>query len=331
MFIQPDGVESITSIYFCPKCHLFSVRGVHKKAKFARHIKACDGKFHSDLLLDKVAQPYCPAILANPVVEYCMAYNRTWKPYHGFITYDFETVEDIVDSYITASTQLNSTLSPISVASCSHFQSGHQTTDHFDACDPEFIPKWIMSLFHHADEMLHEKHEFLSQMLYNKRASDDTVKSLHKLDTHTTCNNVYGYNSSRFDSNLFKEYFNYSFGKVSWHVDSPIGTGSILKQFILTSSSFNARLRFLDAQAFVAGGILKEFAKDFGNAGDDKGIFPYEAINTTNYNEILSKQEPFEHSDFFSTLRTRSTSRIIVTLLLDGITCCTITIRMSRS
>ena len=70
-----------------------------------------------------------------------------------------------------------------------------------------------------------------------------------------------------------------------WTVESPIGTGSSLKQFILTANSTDARLRFVDAQAFIAGGTLKAFAKDFGGADDDKGVFPYEAITTDNFND----------------------------------------------
>ena len=30
--------------------------------------------------------------------------------------------------------------------------------------------------------------------------------------------------------------------------------------------------------------------------------FPYEAINTSNYNEVLNKSEPFEYNDFYSYL-----------------------------
>ena len=278
MYIQPDGVESITSIYFCPKCHLYSVRGDNKKAKLNKHIKHCDGKFHAELMLDKVAQPYCPGILKNGVVEYCLAYNIKWQPYHGFITYDFETVENIINNHISTATQLNSTLIPISVASCVHLESVSNTTIHFDARDNEFVQRWLSSLFKHADQMLSEKLEFYSLMLYNKPASDATIKSLHKLDANINCINVYGFNSSRFDSNLFKTYFNYEFNNMHWTVESPIGTGSSLKQFILTANSTDAKLRFVDAQAFIAGGTLKAFAKEFGGVDDNKGVFPYEAI-----------------------------------------------------
>ena len=126
-------------------------------------------------------------------------------------------------------------------------------------------------------------------MLYHQHANDITIKALHKLNHHINDINVYGFNSSRFDSNLFKQYFNYTFEGTSWKVESPIGTGNSLKQFVLVSNTTDARLRFVDAQVFVAGGTLKAFAKEFGSIDNgDKGVFPYEAINSSNYNEVLS-------------------------------------------
>jgi hypothetical protein len=54
---------------------------------------------------------------------------------------------------------------------------------------------------------------------------------------------------------------------------------------------------------YVSPGPLKQFIKDFGTEGcDEKGIFPYEAITMDNYNEVLSKSEPFTPEDFHSEL-----------------------------
>ena len=62
-----------------------------------------------------------------------MVYNLQWKPYLEFITCNFETVKNIINNQISSSTQLNSTLIPISVASCIHFESGKQVTMTFHA------------------------------------------------------------------------------------------------------------------------------------------------------------------------------------------------------
>ena len=73
-----------------------------------------------------------------------------------------------------------------------------------------------------------------------------------------------GFNSARFDSNLFKEYLNYRFDNVEWSVDntSLIGTTSAMKQVVIKKGIYG--LRFIDAQAFVSGGSLKQFGIYFG-------------------------------------------------------------------
>ncbi|KAA6315089.1 MAG: hypothetical protein EZS28_055471 [Streblomastix strix] len=59
---------------------------------------------------------------------------------------------------------------------------------------------------------------------------------------------------------------------------------------------------------------LKQAAKDFGDGYDDKkGLFPYEAFNTDNVNEVLSKSEPFTMEDFNSSLKKTK----IISILLD--------------
>ena len=128
--------------------------------------------------------------------------------YHGFISYDFETVENVINKQISASTQLNSTLIPISVASCIHCESGDQTTIHFDAQDNDFIPMWIAALFKLVDQLLNEKIEFYSRILFKQPRNYLSIKKLYKIDSGMTCINVYGFNPSRLGSNLFKVFFN---------------------------------------------------------------------------------------------------------------------------
>lgn len=53
---------------------------------------------------------------------------------------------------------------------------------------------------------------------------------------------VFGFISSRFDSNLFKEYFIYD--------NSLIGRLYLLKQLILQSCTTKTKLRFIDEQSF---------------------------------------------------------------------------------
>lgn len=132
----------------------------------------------------------------------------------------------------------------------------------------------------------------------------DDEESLMKLNRNLFNVPVLGFNSARFDCNLFKEFMNYKYDNIEWYVDnvSLIGTPSSMKQFVLKKGLYG--LRFIDAQAYVAGGTLKQFVEDFSNGSinESKGVFPYEAINSENYDKVLSKSDPFTHEDFYSYL-----------------------------
>ena len=215
------------------------------------------------------------------------------------MTYDFETMEEIIDKSVGKATTLNSKLVPLSVSSCIK-TAKKLITKHFSLRDSsDFIKSWIKFLFESSLQIYEDKVAYMSSFMHLEE------KDLQQIDKNLNVITVFGFNSSRFDSNLFKEYFNVNEEKYEWTIDSSslIGTISSLKQFILVSKSFKTRLRFIDAQNFVAGGSLKQFGIDFGGEDNSiKGIFPYEAINTSNYNEVLSRTEPFEYNDFYSYL-----------------------------
>ena len=79
----------------------------------------------------------------------------------------------------------------------------------------------------------------------------DDVEKLQKLDRNLFTVTVFGYNSARFDSNLFKEYLNYEYQDMKWSVDntSLIGSQSSMKQFVIKSDMYG--LRFIDAQSLM--------------------------------------------------------------------------------
>ena len=289
-----SNAEKLTKILICPKCKSHIVRNDngHGVKRMQAHIDKCDGTFKKNYIAEKVSLPYCPHILDNPVYEYCLAYGLQWKPLQYYMTYDFETMEQAVNECVSDSTIINSRLKPVSVSY--HVKSESiNLTKHFTANDTEFIPHWLESMFDVAKLVVKDKYKFYESMMHVK---EDKVKEIVKDINVVT---VLVFNSSRFDSNLFKQYFNYGF----WHIDnnSLIGTASSLKQFILVSKEVS--LRFIDAQAFVAGGTLKQFGMDFGGIDNSaKGEFPYEAINTDNFNEVLMKSEPFAYEDFYSQL-----------------------------
>ena len=285
MFIK--DAEKLTAIHVCPKCKSYVHYGHSNLKRFEDHIKHCDGKFKKQFVPNKEALPYCPHILNNTVYEYCLAHDLEWKPNIYYMTYDFETMEQVVNEEAGKSTFINSKLIPLSVSSCVKSASG-LTTKNFSLRDSkDFIPLWLNWLFEE------------SLLIYEDKLKYSCVPE--NIDPNINTITVFGFNSSRFDSNLFKKYLNME----HWSIDSTsiIGTLSSLKQFILTSSKYHTSLRFIDAQAFVAGGTLKQFGADFGGQENSvKGIFPYEVINNENYNEVLSKTEPFAYEDFYSYL-----------------------------
>ena len=142
-------------------------------------------------------------------------------------------MEHKIDKSISDSSIINSRLIPLSVSSCVKLDKG-LITKNFDIRTTDFIEKWIDWLFEKAVDVYHDK------LLHLKSFIDKTEKELRKIDPLLNVITVFGYNSSRFYSNLFKEYFNHS----HWCVEGLIGSISSLKQFILSSSKYSIKLRF---------------------------------------------------------------------------------------
>ena len=282
--------EKLTNIMICPKCQSYAIRNEnrHAKRRMEQHVEKCNGKFKKNYITEKVSLPYCPHILDNPVYEYCLANNFEFKPQQLYMTYDFETMEQIVNESLTKATTINSRLIPLSVSCCIKSFKG-LVTKHFDARDKLFIPKWIDFMFEQSKTIVKDKYEFYREMLHIE-SNEQINEIVRDIKTIT----VFGFNLSRFDSNMFKEYFNHSYWRVN--NNSMIGTATSLKQFILISNKTTTQLRFIDAQAFVAGGTLKQFGKDFGGVGNsNKGVFPFEVNNSDNFNELLSKKR-YQHN-----------------------------------
>ena len=225
------NAEKLTNIFICPKCKSYVVRDEnrHGSERMKKHIVHCDGKFHKKYIPERISEPYCPHILNHPVYEYCLAHDLEWKPQKLYMTYDFETMEHKVDIKSGKSTVINSELIPLSVSCCVK-SSSSTLTEHFDARDDNFIPEWIKFMFTQSVTLVKDKIKFLSEMVHI-----DDIEKLHKLDRNLYTVTVFGFNSARFDSNLFKEYLNYEYGDMKWNVDntSLIGSPSAMKQFII--------------------------------------------------------------------------------------------------
>lgn len=211
--------EKLTKLMFCDKCGSFCVRyddkGNHYKV-MANHKKHCDGKFKKDYVPEPVSMPYIPHIQTNPIYEYCLAHGLQWKPFDLYMTYDFETMESSVNESKTSSITINSHLIPLSVAFAVKFK-GDIVTHSFDARDPNFIPHWIKSMFDNAKLLVNDKIEFYKSLLNIKVGNKVPELSSVVKDLNTI--SVFGFNSSRFDTNLFKEYVNYKYEGIKWYFD----------------------------------------------------------------------------------------------------------------
>ena len=291
------NVESLTGLLFCPKCKQLICRkdSHYGDRTFKRHTNKCDGNpVHAkELKLEKLSLPYCPHILKNLQYAYCLANNIEYEPIKYYITYDFETMEQPLN-ISTKKTIINSQLVPISVASTFHTKNGDSTItyDIRDSDSTHFITKWIQTLF--------DKALTVAQDNFDVEIRERT-HPFGKPSKKSYTVSVIGYNSANFDTNLFIQYLQCD----DWQIKALLGSASKFKQVIVHKEydNYSINLRFIDAMAFVSPGPLKQFVKDFGSEGcTEKGIFPYEAINTENYNEVLSKSEPFSQQDFHSEL-----------------------------
>ena len=141
----------------------------------------------------------------------------------------------------------------------------------------EFIGEWIECMFDKANVIVNDQIEFYKNML--KIEDENKLRTLvRNLNTVT----VIGYNSPRFDTNLMKPYLN---TKGNWFVNNKglLGASSSMEQLILTHKN-GVHLRSIDVMGYISGGILAQFGKDYGCVDNsNKGVFPYEAINSKNH------------------------------------------------
>jgi hypothetical protein len=116
---------------------------------------------------------------------------------------------------------------------------------------------------------------------------------------------VIGYNSRRFDVNVFIR----KITDPKILIEDIIGNQSQYKSLTIKHENYPFKLQFVDLQMFLAGGTLDDNAKVFANSEDRvKGFFPYEKLTEDNYLEELLKSEPFKKEDFYSSLQKQNMS-----------------------
>ena len=130
-------------------------------------------------------------ILNNPVYEYCLAYDINIY----YITYDFETMEQVKKKAGKSATN-NSHLILISVSSCVKSASGFSTKNFSLHDSQNFIQQQLEWLFEESLTVCKDKQQ-------NSCVPESIDSSINVIT-------VFRFNSSRFDSNLFKKNLNIS-------------------------------------------------------------------------------------------------------------------------
>ncbi|KAA6372173.1 MAG: hypothetical protein EZS28_032300, partial [Streblomastix strix] len=293
--------EALTGYRNCPFCkqHSVPVKNKNRYAlrDFERHVTKCQQNKGKQVILLKSLSPFAPHIFGNKTYQYLIAYERLdeFQPTRYFITYDFETVpriinqgygsKSVVNGIDVHNSQQHTVLEPLSVASTIKSKSGIKKI-YFDLCQESFIEKWLEQMFKEAKQLKKDNQYEDPEIPY-----DISIP-------------VLGYNSAHFDIVFVIRYLT----NPLWHITSYLVDFSHIKRVEVKHKITGVTLQFLDAMLFITKGTLKQFATDFGNGGKDgqKGVFPYDAINTDNFNDVLSKSEPFSKEYFDNKLRKES-------------------------
>jgi hypothetical protein len=292
------NVEALTGFKYCDICRRIVCRKntKHGDLTFKRHLKLHEKGLvgTKQCLLNNVQKPYCPHILNNKAYAYCLSHDcvEKYKPIESFMTYDFETMENKVNT-TSKQTTIMSTLQPLSVAVCVKCDEKIYSKC-WDIREPNWLENWMNYMF--EEGMNIAKANLLD--IPNEVQNNVIVKQKSEKISKRYIVTVLGYNSARFDINLLLPNLSSSF-----KIKSIVGSGSHTKLLQLKKKGSKVILRFIDAMSLVGGGSLANFVKSFStNPSKLKGLFPYEAFNNSNYNEVLSKSEPFAKDEFYSTL-----------------------------
>ncbi|GHU18657.1 hypothetical protein FACS189472_07300 [Alphaproteobacteria bacterium] len=301
--------EKLIHLAVCEKCHNFckDIRRYENKISFDEHVAICTGPQSNELhvaLTDSV--PYCPIFDKNPLYAYMFAKGLTkyYKHITDYITFDFETVEDRAVDEGTTKTKILARICPHTVAA----SLDSKTEIYFDVRDgSDFIHQFIAALFEHARRVIGR-----SQYAPIPGVDERTMEHINYLATSQPGVTVLGFNSAKFDMNLFLNELDCE----EWTVD-PHGclcTDVNMKMLQVGEKvggkleKGTLRLVFKDFINFVSPGTLESHAKDFGGVANTKSHMAYEAYDTETADDVLSLTYPFSKDEFTSILKKKKYS-----------------------
>jgi hypothetical protein len=231
-------IAAASGLKVCEKCN-YAVFQMNRYKKhfnnphYYEHTAKCTGKLPSkDVIVSKVARPFCPHITKNPTFKYLLAHGREneFKPTRYFITFDIETVEipilnDMDNEEITTSkTVVLSSLAPLSISMAINTRD-RIITEYFDVRNGDnFIIQAIRKMFEYGRQIIQDNAYESEDIPYNK-------------NNEVT---VLGYNSSKFDLNgIFSALHN----PPEWRIVDILGTLNNFKQLRITNKSANKHKR----------------------------------------------------------------------------------------
>ncbi|GHU19882.1 hypothetical protein FACS189472_10310 [Alphaproteobacteria bacterium] len=310
--------------------------------KYNKHVAECTGEPPEAQVRLAESKPYVPDIQKNPTKFYLLARDRLKEfKYTGYFgCWDLETVEEkLTRDSKTVGTILISKIHARTIATAFHMKKGDVSNYKDIRNGDNFIHQMLEYSFGMAEQVaednMYEQNKVAEairieaekkrkeakklekeiaemenpelsvkeRVMELRKEANDLKKKADEIDIPYNWREVpiLGFNSAKFDLNLILPELNCK----EWKIMSDglmIGGVSSFKKIRVKHEKTGIILAFLNARNFVEGGSLAQFVTNFGNGEMSKGMFPYEAFNSTNYMEYLNQTEPSPIEDFRSEL-----------------------------
>ncbi|KAA6357378.1 MAG: hypothetical protein EZS28_047095, partial [Streblomastix strix] len=249
-----SDIDKVINGKLCPNnCQMiFNTKNQNYKRDLARHLKYCQGpETAKQVKLDHLPKPYYPHISNNKLLQKLVATGQSdlLSPTLNYITFDFETVESIINGVDNLIAQLE----PLPIASAATI-NGLITTLYFDLRDgTDFIEQWISQLFEVAIKVNEANQSNIPEVQINDKNYIPYKPQV----------SVIGFNSKKFDMNLLLKHLIKNRTKIQY-----MGSTTQAKQTVVSHQDYDFDLRFIDILSFIPpNNTLKQFVEKFGTKG----------------------------------------------------------------
>jgi len=300
------NVEKALGIIFCPNCNSFCLSNItrdriHTTREMQKHIKCCMQEKQKEEKLT-ATKPFLKQLDRQPLVKHLLAHNLInirgsplYTPMQGYITFNFETYEEVLNDKITDSTVIISKLHPLSVAMS--VKTNTIKSFYYDIRQKDFITLFMKELFNQA-KIVKEYNIEQHRPLIELRQIPDYKKIMKVYD----CVKVFGFNSGKFDDNFL---FNHLHNK-EYRIAKIIGGSTKYKAInVYKREKKDYYIQLVDAIDYTAGSTLEKFAEEFGGIHNIMGCYPYESMIDTGkkeYLNVLNSNTPLSKTCFYSSL-----------------------------